>query len=212
MVFVRSVYFKNLHKLPGRQRRQILLLLKLFKRLSAHSQVFQTQVPIACPSGCGQCCENPKVHTTILEMLPVALAYWQKNQNDLTAEKLLTLPESGICKFYQADSQIPGSGRCSVYAFRPLICRLFGYSARKNKYDSLEFVTCTRLRNEFSKECHAVQIQIESGLSAPVMSDYDQRLLDIDPGLAKNKYQLIRLLNWHYRKFLWRWISSREVF
>ncbi len=93
-----------------------------------------------------------------------------------------------ICLFY--NRHIARAGLCSQYAYRGLICRLFGFSARTNKYSKREYVTCQTIKTE-QAEAYAQTVKtIETGGAIPVMNNYYMRLNSIDPDLAQKFYPI----------------------
>jgi len=86
----------------------------------------------------------------------------------------LKLSESSICLIFNPTQS--GAGLCSEYAFRGLICRLFGYSARTNKYGMHELVTCSIIKTEQAVAYESAEQKIEDGGEVPVMSDYYMQL------------------------------------
>ena len=72
------------------------------------------KVDIPCPSGCVECCVTPFVPWGRLEVEALYHA----------TGKLPELLENGACNFAI-------EGRCSVYEYRPFMCRLFGLSDTK---------------------------------------------------------------------------------
>ena len=79
---------------------------------------------------------------------------------------------------------------CSQYQHRGLICRLFGYSARTNKYGARELVTCQIIKTEQTENYEAARVKIEKGDPVPVMSQYYMRLHAIDPDLAQEFFPI----------------------
>jgi uncharacterized protein len=79
---------------------------------------------------------------------------------------------------------------CSEYVHRGLICRLFGYSARTNKYGKKELVTCQIIKTEQAEAYHNATLQIEGGLEVPVMSQYYMQLHAIDFELTQHFYPI----------------------
>ena len=72
------------------------------------------KVDIHCPSGCVECCTTPFVPWSELEVESLYNA----------TGKLPELLENGACNFAI-------DGKCSVYEYRPFMCRLFGLSDTK---------------------------------------------------------------------------------
>src|SRR3989338_188376 len=113
----------------GIERRKIFFLLRLYSKLDKDIEQFSFTVGLKCASGCGRCCKNPHVETTVLELQPVAIELFRKNEADQWVNKAVEAAGQGRCVFYKPDPLIPSNGRCSVYPLRPLVCRLFGFSA-----------------------------------------------------------------------------------
>ncbi|HET9486570.1 MAG TPA: YkgJ family cysteine cluster protein, partial [Chryseosolibacter sp.] len=110
---------------------------------------------------------------------------YQLNQS---AEWLEKLSENAnpVCMLLEPSQA--GAGLCSQYPYRGLICRLFGFSSRTNKYSRKEFVTCQTIKTE-QAAAYAEAVQtIEKGGSIPVMNHYYMRLLAIDPDLGRDFY------------------------
>jgi Fe-S-cluster containining protein len=159
---------------------------QVFANLDAEIADFQSWSGLGCPAGCGKCCFKPDIEATILEFLPFALFLHQEKQAFQWLEKM----ESGdlsICKILNPLQT--GQGLCSEYKHRGLICRLFGYSARLNKYGKPEMVTCSIIKAEDPYESAVARIESgEKGI--PVMSQYYMQLHAIDIELTKEFYPI----------------------
>src|SRR5262245_21508104 len=111
----------------------------VFAKLDAEIAGFQARSTLHCKHGCGKCCFKPDIEATALEFLPFAYHLYKDGSAETWHERLLKL-DSEICVILNPTQ--PGAGLCSDYKYRGLICRLFGYSARTNKYNRRELVTC----------------------------------------------------------------------
>lgn len=90
--------------------------------------------------------------------------------------------------FYQPDPLKNGQGRCGVYLWRPLLCRLFGFAAQKDKYGQPQLVTCSTMKSLCSYEYEQALENMHQGkLAAPLMQDYAMRLFNIDPHWGKEQ-------------------------
>lgn len=56
-------------------------VLRLYEMLDAEIAQFQAASALRCASGCGRCCENPKVVATVLEVLPLAYHFWKEQRS-----------------------------------------------------------------------------------------------------------------------------------
>ena len=154
----------------------------VFSELDAEIASFQSLTSLHCAWGCGKFCFKSDIEATPLEFLPFAhhlytigAAYdWYEKLKDSNAAHCLILnPTQG------------GAGMCSEYPYRGLICRLFGYSARTNKYGQKELVTCQIIKTEQKDNFQAAERRISDGEPVPVMNQFYMRLHAIDPVLAQ---------------------------
>ena len=154
---------------------------KLFLQVDKHIARYQKRTRLACLKGCGRCCENPHVETTVSQVLPLAQHLFENGSIELAWQDLERSRSTSICAFYRPDPLMPGKGRCSQYALRPLICRLFGFSARHNKNGRIEVMTCELIKANDPQAVNNSQKLIDKGLKAPLMQDYTLRACGISP-------------------------------
>lgn len=159
----------------------------VFNELDNEIAAFQSRTSLHCAWGCGRCCFKPDIEASPLEFLPfahhlytqgAAFEWYEKLKDTNPAHCLILNPTQG------------GAGMCSQYAHRGLICRLFGYSARTNKYGDKELVTCQIIKTEQKESYDAAALMIKQGGSVPVMSQYYMRLHAIDPVLAQEFFPI----------------------
>ncbi len=159
----------------------------LFKSLDAAINQFQTQTSLHCKWGCGKCCYKPDIEATILEFLPFALHLYRENKIDDWYARM-NGTESPTCQILNPTSL--GAGLCSEYIHRGLICRLFGYSARTNKYSMKELVTCSIIKTEQATAFQKAEKEIDQNPAVPVMSNYYMQLHAIDGELSREFYPI----------------------
>jgi Fe-S-cluster containining protein len=160
---------------------------KVFQELDAEIAQFQSATSLHCKSGCGKCCFKPDIEATILEFLPFAHhLYRQDHALDWLSK--LKETDSSVCLILNPTQA--GAGLCSEYPYRGLICRLFGYSARTNKYGAKELVTCQIIKTEQSAAYQSAEERIKAGMPVPVMNQYYMQLHAIDPALATVYYPI----------------------
>jgi uncharacterized protein len=159
----------------------------VFRKLDEEIAAFQHWSTLHCKAGCGKCCFKPDIEATVLEFLPFANYLYQ---NDLAFQWLEALKDtsSPICLILNSSQQ--KAGLCSEYEHRGLICRLFGYSARTNKYGKRELVTCQVIKTEQTQAYEATQMKIAGGEGVPVMNQYYMQLHSIDHQLARDFYPI----------------------
>jgi Fe-S-cluster containining protein len=159
---------------------------EVFEKLDGQIAEFQGWSGLHCPSGCGKCCFKADIEATIIEFLPFA---FHTHQSGLAMEWLEKIKEndSSLCQILNPLQA--GKGLCGKYKNRGLICRLFGYSARKNKYGVAELITCEIIKgqNKYSE----ASARVESGNDfIPSMHDYYLQLYSIDSDMARQFYPI----------------------
>ncbi len=178
----------------------------MFSELDEQIRLFQMQSSLACKTRCGQCCLRPDVQATILEFLPLAHYLLETDQ---AADWYDRLEEDtpAICVVINPFQN--QRGLCGQYTHRGLICRLFGYSTRRNKYGQKELITCQTIKTEQKEKLANAMTLLSEGGDVPVASAYYTRLRAIDDALARDLYPInvaIRkaletVLNYHiYRR------------
>lgn len=130
-----------------------------------------------CPPGCGSCCERFMPDILPLEADYAALWILRNRPELATVEPRNEAP----CPYY--DLANPGA-RCRIYGGRPLICRLFGYSAMADKEGALEYSLCwmmpqvpvPSLNGEDLRSWRGPAIGQVFGANPPLMADFGLRL------------------------------------
>lgn len=152
------------------------------KSFSALKNYFNIDCPSFCSNCCDINVDN--IQTTLFEMLPAALLFFKiifekpilENSNS-TEKPIKDIYSTSIlnslfentdiisnlkqlifqdkyfsrCVFYNKKRESWG---CSIYHFRPAICRLFAYSLKRNKDHSLVFSYCKELKKQGYKKIH----------------------------------------------------------
>lgn len=118
------------------------ILIELENRTEAFTE-FQKASKLACPPGCGKCCENPDIHCSPYELLPMAYQLLDAGLADQYL-KLAFENKDKSCVFYE-------NNKCSQYKFRPYVCRSFAVAARHKK-DQIEFSICKILKEHYKVE------------------------------------------------------------
>ncbi|MBL7871501.1 MAG: YkgJ family cysteine cluster protein [Cyclobacteriaceae bacterium] len=159
----------------------------VFENLDKQIATFQGATSLHCNVGCGKCCFKPDIEATVLEFLPFALHLYKENQAIQWLDQLDSI-QSPTCLLL--NPMPTGSGLCTEYPYRGLICRLFGYSARTTKYAKKELVTCSIIKNEQTEAYTKAIVKIEAGLDVPTMNQYYMQLQSIDYNLTAKFYPI----------------------
>jgi Fe-S-cluster containining protein len=144
--------------------------------MEVESNSFMFEAKFACPSGCGQCCRNPEIEATPLEMLPLALFYIEAGQEQEILKDLST-SNRDYCFFYRHDKNDTSKGRCDIYKYRPTLCRLFGVAKVGER-----FSVCKILKENNGSSFLELT---ENKLPITSMNDWSMRLNGLDPNLGQ---------------------------
>jgi Fe-S-cluster containining protein len=159
----------------------------VFNKLDEEISKFQSWSGLHCKWGCGKCCFKADIEATIVEFLPFAYHLYKNQLAELWLAKIENT-NSSLCVILNPTQA--AAGLCSEYAHRGLICRLFGYSARTNKYQQKELVTCQVIKTEQQKDFEKAAAEIANGTKVPVMNQYYMQLHGIDFELTKDFYPI----------------------
>lgn len=166
-----------LKKLDGTiTEERIIQVMKLYDKLEKKQEKFCDKFDIHCCEGCGSCCEHFTPDINEVEALFLAYGLIKENRDQEVLELLHSknMDEEHYCPLYRENNPF----HCSVYKYRPLICRLFGASASHDKEGKCVFKKC-----KFNSIGHDVDDEtFKKHKSALVlMSDYGETINQIAP-------------------------------
>ncbi|HEX5169154.1 MAG TPA: YkgJ family cysteine cluster protein [Cyclobacteriaceae bacterium] len=157
----------------------------LFQTLDGEIAAFQNWSGLHCTSGCGKCCLKPDITATVLEFLPLAYHAFKENHAVELYERVKG-QESSLCIML---NQAGLNGMCSNYHSRGMICRVFGYSARMNKYGKPEMMTCKIIKTEQEENYNKAVDKIGKGTKdVTIAENYYRKLVMIDDHLGRTLY------------------------
>jgi Fe-S-cluster containining protein len=166
------------------------LVNNLFDKLEDDISKFKHEYKLDCIKGCYQCCLKPDIEATVLEFLPLALHLYKTGKHIEVLERLEQLEENSLCIGLNINNIEEQNGGCSIYPYRGLICRLFGFSAVTDKNDKNIISTCKIIKTELSEDFQKADSEVKNGADIPVIKNYYMELYGIDPNLATNYYQI----------------------
>lgn len=155
----------------------------LYEKIDEGTSRFRSLTGIHCPVGCGTCCESTEVEATPLEFFPLALGLFHDGHEGEVLDRLDNA-SGDACAFHRPDELCHGKGRCSIYPWRPLTCRLFGYAAVRLKNDRLEMTICSLVGKLLpDARCLAASL-MDRGFDPLVFTDVASELRGIDWNLG----------------------------
>lgn len=170
-------------------------VMAVYGRVDGAIAAFQAVVPLACPAGCGACCTYPEVEATPLEMLPLAVELFRRGEGELWLERLETAagPGAGPCQFFAPDPLDPasGRGRCTVYPWRPALCRLFGFATVMSKYGEPTLAVCARHREQVPDGvASAIAALAENPSCLPSFGAIAEQIIALDPSWGRDRLSI----------------------
>lgn len=197
-------------------------VMQVFRETGAAIARVQLATGLRCVPGCGSCCESPHVEATVVEALPLAVEVYRRREEghlfDAVSEK--DLRGDPVCVLYRPEADDPRHGRCTYYDFRFLLCRLFGFSARRGKTGTLEFSPCKVMKEKNPEAGPAVSRWAGLGLAEnrsqgalpssadridlPVYQDAFMRIAGIEPGSGFIRYPVNAAIRKALERFYWK--------
>lgn len=160
--------------------RKVRAVERLFGRLDSEISLFQKASGLHCLSGCGKCCNKADIEASPLEFLPLAF-HWFINHEAEARLQQLQQDQSPICTIYSPLSiENLTQGSCSIYQYRGLICRLFGYGAGRDKMGELRLATCKLIKESQVDSYQKAISLLKQNEYVPIFSDYYKKLMQID--------------------------------
>ncbi|MGL5082578.1 MAG: YkgJ family cysteine cluster protein [Microcoleaceae cyanobacterium] len=159
-----------------------------YTRIDQTVETFQAATHLHCPNGCGWCCQNPEVETTLLEMLPLVIELFQRGEIEGWLHQAAASEYQGQCVFYQPDPLIEEKGRCQVYPWRPTLCRLFGFATVTQKSGQEQLAACVKHKTAVPDILKNAQTAIAQGtVHAPNFAEATQQITNLDPTLGQQR-------------------------
>ena len=154
----------------------------LYAKIEKQVDRLQQSSCVSCVQGCGECCKRFEPYISVLEAVPVAQYlknnpkkyqnYQKNNQNNREQWK--------SCPLY--DEENPN--HCTIYTIRPLICRLFGFSANRTRKKEIVFSTCSKIESAMPHQVEKARKLAKAGLDLPVYQDIASTIQEIDFDMA----------------------------
>lgn len=170
----------------------------LYRRADNAISTFAERSGVSCPFGCGSCCEG-----FVPDILPLEAAYLAAFLSVADRDRAFSILANGLeareradgrvgCPLYRDDNPY----HCGVYEARPLICRMFAFSAVRDKQGEASFSVCRLgLSGSGARSAKGSGLVEAFGLEPPVMSDLGSELASIEPESAGDRKPLPQALS-----------------
>lgn len=155
---------------------------------------FQSQAKYSCLTGCSKCCQSPYIEATILECLPFAFHVYKASTAEAIYAHLL-VHTSSLCFLYQPSNSKTNLGACASYTFRPLVCRLFGFSFSRDKLGTPTLIACKDIKSTFPAALSDVILEVKKQHQVPMAANYYTQLAAIDDNLSSKIYPINKAMS-----------------
>lgn len=143
---------------------------------------YQNSQKLFCRSGCGECCLHPGIEASVLEMLPLALHLQEQGLAESTLEAMQQ-DDRTSCFFYKPSSADGKSGQCSIYQYRPAVCRMFGAAGYRGREGEVLLSVCKVIRSEQPEALIAAEQNIATEVP-PMLRNGKEQIAQIDYQLS----------------------------
>ena len=162
-------------------------ILGLYSEADWAVAVYQQSSVLSCPGGCAHCCVSEKVESTVIEMIPSAFHLLRTNQAELLSKRLEKQDESNQCILFRPDLSQPDSGGCSLYPYRPLVCRLFGFAGNRDRQGQVKLARCRYMPPATKATGSDCGGETMAGGDIPIFQAYGIAVTAIHPNLGTRR-------------------------
>ena len=152
-------------------------LLAFYREVDTVTNEFKKQGKVDCLRSCRECCRTSaaNIEVSVFEFLPLSIHLWQTGKAEFWLARAAAAAPDSPCVLLNENALFQPEGGCRFYAWRPLLCRLFGFSAVEDKYGQPVISLCRRITQKNPGLRERLQAQVESGLPVPINSSYARR-------------------------------------
>jgi len=187
-------------------------LFAVYSELEEQMARFKKAARIDCPGKCQKCCETARlVEASPLEMLPLSNHLWQRGEAESALEQLRKMDTEFPCFLLNRNPYPLSKGGCNYYSYRPLVCRLFGFSAVPDKYGSPRIALCKPMKESNPEIEDHINEMIREGLGVPIVSHFSRRVAFIDPNLGQDRYSINHSLKKALEIVGFKWELQKEA-
>jgi Fe-S-cluster containining protein len=137
----------------------------IYQALEEVQNTASKKAGIFCQPGCGECCTREEPRISPVEGEFAALVILEKKPDLIACMSEVRNREN--CVFFDPDNDF----HCRIHPFRPLLCRIFHFSAFRNKSGSPIYRPCFVMKEKIS---------VKNPEVLPISEDYGWRLSALD--------------------------------
>jgi Fe-S-cluster containining protein len=167
-------------------------LIELYKDLDEEASRFKKAAALDCLEFCTKCCtpDKAQIEASVFECLPLSIHLWKLGEADSYLQRIALGGERNLCVLYNADhSPLPASG-CKHYSGRPLLCRLFGFSAVLEKHGHPRIALCRTIKDADPHAADRINQEIARGLKPMIIPHWARQASSLNPRLGQERYPI----------------------
>jgi Fe-S-cluster containining protein len=153
--------------------------LPLFQAVDAAITAFQDATGLGCPTGCGHCCETQTPYVSVADMLPIARDAVARGDGDALYDQAVAAAAAGSpCVIFEP-GRLPGG--CTRYELRPMLCRLFGFAAVKDKHGQQRLALCRIHARDLPEASARATAHVDGDGAVPIFAEWQAETDALDP-------------------------------
>src|SRR5205823_873314 len=130
---------------------------------------FAEATGLACPHGCGECCDQQVPWVRIADMKEIAEARVARGEGEATLAAAVAAGRDGTCAIFEK-GRLPGG--CTEYELRPILCRLFGFGGVRDKHARPALAACKVHKRETPEVAARAIAFVEGGGAIPMLAEW----------------------------------------
>lgn len=167
-------------------------LFRIYHQLDLDIAGLKIRTGLDCIPSCRSCCATSQtnIEVSLFELIPLAIHLWEVNEAEFWLDRTAAAGTNSPCVLYMADPKESPISGCRYYQLRPLICRLFGYGAIRDKYGKFRAVICRSMKLLRPDLVHRAEQLMDTGLEVPDFSSVTRSVAVLNPYLSEPRYPI----------------------
>jgi len=173
-------------------------LIGLYKDLDEEASRFKKAAALDCLKFCKKCCtpDKAQIEASVFECLPLSIHLWRRGKAESYLQRIASDGEKNLCVLYSADHSLSPASGCKHYPWRPLLCRLFGFSAVLDKHGHPRIALCRTIKDADPQIEDRINQKIARELRPMIIPHWARQASSLNPHLGQERHpinQAVRL-------------------
>jgi Fe-S-cluster containining protein len=167
-------------------------LVELYRELDREIARFKKAAALDCLEFCRACCTvaEEQIEVSIFECLPVSLHLWGRGEGESYLQRIAANGGNNRCVLYTPGNSLLPDWGCAQYAWRPLLCRLFGFSSVLDKHGRPRIALCRAIKEEDPQAESRVNQKIAGGLEPMIIRHWAEKASSLNPHLGRRRHPI----------------------